>query len=301
MKPTRKTHKIDLTLHFHTGGDPLELRATGITLTRWGEELIECRLQLETDLATLRRMEREEYCHLTKDSREQAAIEGFQDEKPVLIEARLEPSLLELLPEGAEAAAASIEGARNGSSGLLEQGSWYVLNVKQSRGAVSTGYRTTWFEPAGEQVVTEGMPLLAQVVAYLREKDWYFTQDADDPQVLKLKNQGDNESWTCFVTTQEERSQFAFYSVADFSVPEERIPAVAEYICRANFGLMIGNFELDFDDGQVRFKTSVDVEGAALEPLLEALFNSNLYLFDLYAPGLRAVAFEGASPADAQP
>ncbi len=37
--------------------------------------------------------------------------------------------------------------------------------------------------------------------------------------------------------------------------------AVAEFITRANFGIVIGNFEIDFSDGEIRYKTSIDVEG----------------------------------------
>jgi hypothetical protein len=39
---------------------------------------------------------------------------------------------------------------------------------------------------------------------------------------------------------------------------------VAEFLTRANSGMVIGNFELDFADGEIRYKTSIDVEGDKL-------------------------------------
>src|SRR5262245_30076481 len=48
--------------------------------------------------------------------------------------------------------------------------------------------------------------------------------------------------------------RFVFY--IDFK--EKALPAarrdVAEFIARANYGIIIGNFEIDFEDGTVRFK-----------------------------------------------
>jgi len=40
--------------------------------------------------------------------------------------------------------------------------------------------------------------------------------------------------------------------------------AVAEFINRANYGIIIGNFEMDFADGEIRYKTSIDVQGDKL-------------------------------------
>ncbi|WP_049790798.1 hypothetical protein [Trichormus azollae] len=39
---------------------------------------------------------------------------------------------------------------------------------------------------------------------------------------------------------------------------------IAECITRANYGMIIGNFELDFNDGEIRYKTSIDAEGERL-------------------------------------
>ena len=46
--------------------------------------------------------------------------------------------------------------------------------------------------------------------------------------------------------------------------PEEMRVPMAEFLTRANYGLRIGNFEMDFEDGEVRYKSSVDFEGIEL-------------------------------------
>ena len=47
------------------------------------------------------------------------------------------------------------------------------------------------------------------------------------------------------------------YHVVPIKVPEEQRIAVNEFITRANYGLTIGNFEMDFNDGELRYKTNV--------------------------------------------
>ena len=48
-------------------------------------------------------------------------------------------------------------------------------------------------------------------------------------------------------------------------VPAEQRDEVARHINRVNWDLMIGNFEMNHDDGQVRFRSSVDFSGGELK------------------------------------
>ena len=47
------------------------------------------------------------------------------------------------------------------------------------------------------------------------------------------------------------------YHTAPIKVPVEQRAAVSEFITRANYGLTNGNFEMDFNDGELRYKTTV--------------------------------------------
>jgi hypothetical protein len=65
---------------------------------------------------------------------------------------------------------------------------------------------------------------------------------------------------------------------------------MAEFLTRANFGLTIGNFEMDFSDGELHYKTAIDVTGDRLSlPLVENLVQANLVIMDKYLPGIVAV------------
>jgi len=93
--------------------------------------------------------------------------------------------------------------------------------------------------------------------------------------------------------------QLVIYVFAPLPAPAENRQAVAEFVTRANYGMRIGNFELDFADGEVRYKSSVDFEGVGLAPIMvrNAIYPA-AQTMDRYFPGLIAV-IAGARPPQA--
>ena len=81
--------------------------------------------------------------------------------------------------------------------------------------------------------------------------------------------------------------------------PEDKRAAMAEFLTRANYGMMLGNFEMDYADGEVRFKTSIDCEGGTLVPrMIDNLLTNNLVSMDRFFNGLMAVLFSDRPPAE---
>ncbi len=141
--------------------------------------------------------------------------------------------------------------------------------------------------------------LFEAVVDYLTEDDWKFNVVKDDT-ALMLSFRGEAGSWQCFATVDEEKQWFTFYSILPSNVPEEKRVEIAEFITRANYGLVIGNFEMDYGDGEVRYKTSVDVEGGELTPkMIENLMRANLMTMDRYFSGVMGVLYGDRDPAEA--
>lgn len=66
----------------------------------------------------------------------------------------------------------------------------------------------------------------------------------------------------------EEDDRVLFYLEFRDQAPEERRAEVAEFITRANNGIVVGNFEMDYADGSVRYKTSLDFQDDELSPAL---------------------------------
>ena len=141
--------------------------------------------------------------------------------------------------------------------------------------------------------------IMDTVIKFFREDDWNFRQ-LEGKSILQLGFAGENGSWMCYAQTQEDKQRFIFYSILDSKVPPNKRAAAAEYLTRANYGLVIGNFEMDFSDGEIRYKTSIDVEGGQLTTsMVKTLVYTNVLMMDRYLPGIMSVVYGGVSPAEA--
>jgi hypothetical protein len=141
--------------------------------------------------------------------------------------------------------------------------------------------------------------LFAVIEKFFTDDEWYF-MPMGDKLMLQMAYQGKNGKWTCYAQVNEDQQIFFFYSVCPINVPEEKRKEMAELLTRANYGLKVGNFELDFSDGEVRYKTSVDVEDTDLTPaLVHNLVYANVWTMDRYLPGILLTAYGSVSPEEA--
>ena len=76
--------------------------------------------------------------------------------------------------------------------------------------------------------------------------------------------------------------------------------AVAEYLTRANFNMRNGNFELNMDTGEIRFKTYVHASDGALDARAARLaVMLPFMMLDRFGDGLLEVLFGFKSPREA--
>ena len=137
------------------------------------------------------------------------------------------------------------------------------------------------------------------LASFFSDDDWPAVFDYDAGH-FAMRFQGTQAEWTCLAYALEDDKQFVFYSLAPVRSDEDHLAAVAEYIARANWGLVLGNFEMDFDEGSIRYKTSIDVEGADLtSELIQHVVYANIQAMDRYLPGLMLVLADGASAVQA--
>ncbi len=138
--------------------------------------------------------------------------------------------------------------------------------------------------------------ILEAVEQFLKADDWPYNL-LEGRSIYKTGFEGKNGQFTCYAQERDEQQQFVFYSVFPVRAPEGQLGDVAEFITRANFGMIIGNFELDYSDGEIRYKTSVDIEDVDLnEALLRHMIYANVLTMDKYFPGLMRVLYGGISP-----
>ena len=110
---------------------------------------------------------------------------------------------------------------------------------------------------------------------------------------------GEAASYRLVAVVDGERNVVRFLTFLEGKVPETRRREIMEYLTRANYGLLLGNFELDVADGEVRFKCATDIEhhGLSYEQYQSMLYVS-VAMMDRYFPGLQKVV-QGTSDAAA--
>jgi hypothetical protein len=132
------------------------------------------------------------------------------------------------------------------------------------------------------------------------ESEGITVETADDGRVMRVAFQGENGRFLGFVRAGDAAGVLALYTLCPVEVPGDRMSDALELVARLNSTSVLGNLELDVDTGALRYKTSIDVEGAELtEDLVANLVWSNVASLDRMLPAITAVVVKGARPRDA--
>lgn len=143
------------------------------------------------------------------------------------------------------------------------------------------------------ETVESDTSIQAALLKFLDEEDWAYVHLNES--ALQLSVEGQQGRWHCQAHVREDQQQLIFYSFCPINAPEDKRNNLAELFTRINYTLAIGNFEMDFDDGEIRYRTSIDVEGDRLNSaLIRQLVYANITTLDNYLPSLIA-AIEGTS------
>lgn len=158
-----------------------------------------------------------------------------------------------------------------------------------------------WLDEDGEAGSSKmaKKPIYRAMITFFSEDDWPFSK-LQGSDTLRLAFQGENGQWNCYAIARDEQAQFIFYSMCSLVVTEEKRPAIAEFTARANFGLVPASFEFDFESGEIRLKSSLDVTHLDISSsAIEQIVYTNVTLMDRYLPGIISVLEQDANPKDA--
>ncbi len=138
--------------------------------------------------------------------------------------------------------------------------------------------------------------MFERLKAFFDEKGWVYTP-INEQTVILLGVSGKNGKFQCVADVREEKNQFLFYSICGVNTPEEKRSAMSEFLMRANVNKVLGNFEMNFDDGEVKYKTSIDYEGIEFtSKLIENLIMINLMMMDSFLPAILKLVSSDITP-----
>mmetsp|Transcript_445 Transcript_445/g.1245 ORF Transcript_445/g.1245 Transcript_445/m.1245 type:complete len:185 (-) Transcript_445:212-766(-) len=93
---------------------------------------------------------------------------------------------------------------------------------------------------------------------------------------------------------------FALYYTSPTKIDERHRPAVVEYFMRINYNVMLGHFDLDQRDGEVRFKVSTITKGSFLSiEMVQHMIGVATNTMDKFFPGLMAIQYGNKTPLEA--
>lgn len=136
--------------------------------------------------------------------------------------------------------------------------------------------------------------LFNAVKDWCERNDWGY-QVLEEGEAIKSGFTGEHGQFPLYFTTNNGRLMVR--SLAPNNIPVAKRAAIAEFLTRANYGLAIGNFEMDFSDGEISYKTSVTTGSAPIADWhLRDLVYINCLMMDRYFPAMMQVLYSGISP-----
>lgn len=146
-------------------------------------------------------------------------------------------------------------------------------------------------------MVEYSIALAKRVDEYLKSQNWNYEFSEEDGLFrfgISLENKMNN----CRMVILIGGELFTSYAIAPVSADAETMAQAANYLTRANYGLKIGNFELDYRDGEIRYKATLFCGGSI--PSLDAVervADMPFRMMEHYGGGLLNVLFGNADPA----
>ncbi len=143
------------------------------------------------------------------------------------------------------------------------------------------------------------MPTLLETTAnHLQDDEWQFVSDVENNH-LRGEINGDNVtmSWMVQAIEDEDFNSLRVYTTLPVKVPEARRSTIAELLARINSRFANGKFNLDFDDGEIRFNTVLDImDGTITQAMFMRLLMVGLHTSDYYFPTIMSVSYGGTQP-----
>lgn len=137
---------------------------------------------------------------------------------------------------------------------------------------------------------------------FLTDDDWNYSFDSDKGVFdfnLNVKSRLRKIRYLIDI----KKDEIIVYGICPIGAdPEDKaeMAEMAEFICRANYGLRNGNFEFDFRDGEIRFKSFIDCD--CVIPSAEVIKDSiycTAAMFRRYGDGIASILFASSSAKEA--
>ncbi len=110
----------------------------------------------------------------------------------------------------------------------------------------------------------------------------------------------DHGNFYFYIQGNEENGILGFHIRHFTFAPEEKRSAIAELITRINYRLWVGTFAMDYEDGEILFKATVDIDGMNLGfTVMRNLVYCCFSMMDKLAPAFERIIAGESTPEEA--
>lgn len=123
--------------------------------------------------------------------------------------------------------------------------------------------------------------IINRLKQYFDDKQWHYTHyqpktnDSQQSHHLSLRMRHKQLNCGYLFRVQEDNKLLAVYGILPFFMPESHQNAAMLLITQINYDMLIGNLEMDVNDGEIRYKHAIDVEAVGInDAIIEHLLQS---------------------------
>lgn len=133
---------------------------------------------------------------------------------------------------------------------------------------------------------------------YLDSQNWHYKHDEEKRRFvlgMRLDNE-DVDGCTLLITARDDED-LSCKAIYEFNVPEKKRAAIVEYITRANYGLFLGCFQMDLNDGEVLYQTAgVFYDHRPDQSEIRRIVQVGIHMAERYGQGFYDVMYKGVTP-----
>ena len=147
--------------------------------------------------------------------------------------------------------------------------------------------------------IPETSPAFTAITSFLESRGLDYFPHAKESRVGFTLG-SDQADYRFTIRIAEGWDHLEYIACCPFRIRKELRSSVAELIARANFGMLDGKFEIDMNDGEVRFHLVHFLgDGELSTKMVERLYRSCVFTLDRYIPAFMQHIHAGYTPEDA--
>lgn len=137
-------------------------------------------------------------------------------------------------------------------------------------------------------------PITDYLKQYLHDKQWHYihyrpkANDSQQSQHLSLHIRHQQQDCDYLFRIQESNALLAVYGILPFLIPQSHHNAAILLITQINYDMLVGNLEMDVNDGEIRYKNAIDIEAVGIsndiiEHLLQSVVAMTTITYEIFS------------------